>query len=261
MALILYETADGVATITLNRAEKLNAFAGTMRDDLLKALQTAGRSPEVGAVIITGAGRGFSAGGDVEAMAAMQREDRTGDFEGLLQAGTAITLLIRTMPKAVIAAVNGVAAGAGCNLALACDLRVASTAAKIGATFVRIGMHPDWGGTFFLPRIVGTSRALEMLWTGRMIEAEEALAIGLFDQVVAPETLLTEAKMLAMRIAAGPRQAIADMKAAVYASFSNSLEAQLQLERENQLRAFASEDAREGITGFLEKRDPRFSGR
>lgn len=261
MGLILYETADGVATITLNRAEKLNAFAGTMRDELLKALQTAAQSPDVGAVILTGAGRGFSAGGDVEAMAAMQREKRTRDFESLLEAGAAITSLIRTMPKAVIAAVNGVAAGAGCNLALACDYRIASSAAKIGATFVRIGMHPDWGGTHFLPRMVGASRALEMLWTGRMVEADEALAIGLFDRVVAPDTLQAEARTLAERIAAGPRKAIADIKAAVYASFANPLDAQLQTERENQLRAFDSEDAREGITAFLEKRDPKFSGR
>lgn len=260
MGLILYETADGVATITLNRPEKLNAFAGTMRDDLLKALQAAAESSEVGAVIVTGAGRGFSAGGDVEAMAAMQREGRSRDFEGLLEAGAAITSLVRTMPKAVIAAVNGVAAGAGCNLALACDYRLASTSAKIGATFVRIGMHPDWGGTYFLPRIVGTSRALEMLWTGRMVEAVEALAIGLVDRVVAPDALQAEARVLAKRIAAGPQKPIADIKAAVYASLANPLEAQLQIERENQLRAFDSEDAREGITAFLEKREPRFSG-
>jgi enoyl-CoA hydratase/carnithine racemase len=152
--------ADGpVTTITLNRPEKLNAFSGRMREDLLAALREAAATAECRAVVITGAGRGFCAGGDVDAMAVMQRKGSIEGFRRLLDAGAAIVTQIAAMAKPVIAAVNGVAAGAGCNLALACDYRIAAEGAKFGETFVRIGLHPDWGGTWLLPRLVGRSRA------------------------------------------------------------------------------------------------------
>src|SRR5947209_1913469 len=179
--MIISRTEDDVTTITLDRPEKLNAFSGTMREQLLAALREAsGRT-----VVITGAGRAFCAGGDVEAMARLQQERDVEAFGKLLDAGREIVAHIAAMPQPVIASINGVAAGAGCNLALACDYRIASDQAKLGETFVRIGIHPDWGGTWTLPRLVGTSRAAEIMMTGRMIDAAEALAIGMVDRVVA----------------------------------------------------------------------------
>jgi 2-(1,2-epoxy-1,2-dihydrophenyl)acetyl-CoA isomerase len=241
-------TGDQITTITLNRPDKLNAFAGTMREDLLAALKAAaGR-----VVVITGAGRAFCAGGDVENMARLQKAGDTGAFRKLLDAGAAIVTQIAEMPQPVIAAINGVAAGAGCNLALACDYRIASDQAKLGETFVRIGIHPDWGGTWTLPRLVGTSRALEIMVTGRMVDAAEALAIGMVDRVVSD--LAAETEKLARAIAAGPPIAIEGIKRALAASRTNDLRAQLALETEHQLRAFASDDAAALMAAFVDKR-------
>src|SRR5215212_1792153 len=164
MSYIETQIADHIATITLNRPDKLNAFTGTMREDLLDA---------------------FCAGGDVAYMASLQASNDQASFRKLLDAGRDVVLEIATMAKPVIASVNGVAAGAGCNLALACDYRIASEQAKLGETFIRIGRHPDWGGTWLLPRLVGRGRATELMMTGRMVDAQEALAIGMVDRVVA----------------------------------------------------------------------------
>src|ERR1051325_7167751 len=210
-------TADGITTITLNRPDKLNAFAGTMRDDLLAALRDAGGR----VVVITGAGRAFCAGGDVENMARLQTAGDTAAFRKLLDGGAAIVTRIAEMPQPVIAAINGVAAGAGCNLALACDYRIASDQAMLGETFVRIGIHPDWGGTWTLPRLVGTSRALEIMVTGRMVDAAEALAIGMVDRVVSD--LPAETETFARAIANGPPIAIEGIKRALAASRTNDL--------------------------------------
>jgi 2-(1,2-epoxy-1,2-dihydrophenyl)acetyl-CoA isomerase len=261
MSNIQYESADGIAVITLNRPEKLNAMFGTMREELAEAFERAGGDREVRVVILTGAGRGFCAGGDVEAMQQMQREARTDDFQTLLDAGKKIVTTIRNLPKLVIAAVNGVAAGAGCNLALACDYRLAAETAKFSESFVRIGLHPDWGGTYFLPRLVGASRALELLVSGRMVSADEALKIGLVDRLVPTEELMTEARKFAGAIAAAPPIPVAAMKRAVYASSANSLEQQVDLESRNQQEAFASADSAEGMAAFFEKRTPVFTGK
>lgn len=254
--MILSETHEHVTTITLNRPEKLNAFSGTMREDLLAAIDGAqGR-----VVVITGAGRAFCAGGDVEAMAALQKAGDVAAFRRLLDAGREIVARIAALPQPVIASVNGVAAGAGCNLALACDYRIAADQAKLGETFVRIGIHPDWGGTWTLPRLVGTSRALELMTTGRMVDAAEALAIGMVDRIVPAAELAAETAKLAQTIAAGPPIAIAAIKRALAASRTNSLPEQIDLESEHQLRAFTSADAAEGMAAFFEKRAPRFRG-
>ncbi len=258
MTLILTETSDRVTTITLNRPEKLNAFGGTMRDALERALDDAATDAEVRCVVITGAGRAFCAGGDIDAMRRMQQESDAASFGALLEAGRAVVTRIRAMPKLVVAMINGVAAGAGCNLALACDYRIASAEARLGETFVRIGLHPDWGGTWFLPRLIGPSRALEMMATGRMVGAEEALAIGMLDRVVAADRLAEETMAFARAIAAGAPSAIAAIKRAIHAAPSNDLEAQLALEIDHQLAAFASDEAKEGIAAFLEKRQPQF---
>jgi len=243
-------THDHITTITLNRPDKLNAFYGTMREDLLAALQAA----EGRVVVITGAGRAFCAGGDVEYMAALQREGNVAAFRKLLDAGRDVILQIANMNTPVIAAINGVAAGAGCNLALACDYRIASPNAKLGETFVRIGLHPDWGGTWLLPRLVGRSRAFELLASGRMVDAQEALAIGMIDRIA------DDANAEATAFASAPPIALAGIKRALAAGDRNDLRAQLELEAEHQTRAFESRDAAEGMSAFFEKRAPKFSG-
>jgi 2-(1,2-epoxy-1,2-dihydrophenyl)acetyl-CoA isomerase len=258
--MILTEIHDHITTITLNRPEKLNAFGGTMREALLAALRAADRDPACRVVVITGAGRAFCAGGDVEYMSGLQRDGKVEDFQKLLQAGGDIVTEIAAMAKPVIASVNGVAAGAGCNLALACDYRIASETAKLGETFVRIGLHPDWGGTWFLPRLVGPSRALEILMTGRMVDAAEALAIGMVDRVVPAAGLGAQTLALASAIAQGPPLAIAGIKRALAAARTNTLRAQVDLESDHQSAAFLSRDAREGMAAFFEKRPPRFEG-
>lgn len=260
MPFILAERRDQVITITLNRPDKLNAFAGTMREELLAALREAQRDTSCRVVVITGAGRAFCAGGDVDFMTSLQKSGDVAAFRRLLDAGRDVVLQIATMDKPVIASINGVAAGAGCNLALACDYRIASDQAKLGATFVRIGLAPDWGGTWFLPRIAGRGAALELMMSGRMVEAEEALRIGMVDRVAAAATLAEETANLARSIAAGPPLAIAAIKRALAASERNDLAAQIELESENQLLAFGSKDAAEGMAAFFEKRTPRFRG-
>jgi 2-(1,2-epoxy-1,2-dihydrophenyl)acetyl-CoA isomerase len=259
--MISSETSDYITTITLNRPEKLNAFTGTMREELLAAIRAAADDQNCRVVIITGAGRAFCAGGDVEYMSGLQKNGDVDAFRKLLNAGRDVVTQIAGMPKPVIASVNGVAAGAGCNLALACDYRIASDTARLGETFVKIGIHPDWGGTWFLPRLVGPSRAFELLTTGRMVDAAEALAIGMVDRVVPLADLPEQTTALARAIAQGPPQAIADIKRALAASRTNTLSAQVELESEHQVHAFLSRDAGEGMSAFFEKRAPRFEGK
>ena len=252
---------DRVLTITLNRPDKLNAFSGTMREDLLAALRAAADDPATRVIVLTGAGRAFCAGGDVEYMSGLQKSDDVAAFRKLLDAGREIVTAIAEMDKPVIASVNGVAAGAGCNLALACDYRIASESAKFSESFVKIGLHPDWGGTWFLPRLVGPSRALEMLMTGRMVDAAEALSIGLADRVVPAAELAAETEKLANAIASGPPLAIDAIKRALRRSPTNELRAQIDLESEHQLAAFRSRDAAEGMAAFFEKRAAAFEGK
>jgi 2-(1,2-epoxy-1,2-dihydrophenyl)acetyl-CoA isomerase len=258
--MITTQLADRIAIITLNRPDKLNAFSGTMREDLLDALRQAEGNADCRVVVITGAGRAFCAGGDVDFMSGLQRDGDVASFRKLLDAGRDVVLQIASMEKAVIASVNGIAAGAGCNLALACDYRLASDAAKLGETFVKIGLHPDWGGTWLLPRLVGRGRAAELLMTGRIVDANEALAIGMVDRVVPSAELASETEKLARTIANAPPIAIAGIKRALAATERNDLRAQLELETEHQLRAFTSSDAAEGLRALFEKRAPRFSG-
>lgn len=243
--------ADRVATITLDRPEKLNAFTGTMREDLLSALRDCEAREDVGAVVITGAGRAFCAGGDVAFMKSLQDGGDVAAFRRLLDAGSAIVLQIARMNKPVIAAVNGVAAGAGCNLALACDYRIASEAAKFSQSFVRIGLQPDWGGTWILPRLVGRSRAFEITMTGRMVDAHEASTIGMVDRVVPAAELETATREVASTFAAAPPVAARSIKRAFDAAESNDLEAQLALEAEQQIACFGSDEARSRIAAFV----------
>jgi len=257
---VLTNTSGGVGTITLNRPEKLNAFVGSMREEFAGAVRALAADEEVRAIVITGAGRAFCAGADIAYMQDLLARRDTAGFAALVEAGRAAVTAIRQTPKPVIASVNGAAAGGGASLALACDLRIASENASLGQTFSRIGLHPDWGGSYFLPRLVGPSRALDLVFTGRMVEADEALRIGLFDRVVPHNELPAETEALAAALAAGPPKAIALAKRAIYGSMRKTLGEMLDVELEHQLTCFGSEDAAEGFRAFLEKRPPAFRG-
>lgn len=257
---ILVSEANCVTTITLNRPDKLNAFIGHMRRDLAEALEHAGSNRNARCVIITGAGRAFCAGGDIAFMAQLMERRDTDEFERILGAGQRVISAIRSMSKPVIAAVNGPAAGAGFNLALACDLRIASSDATFSQSFVKVGLHPDWGGTYFLPRLVTPNKACEMFFLGETIDAAEALRLNILNQVVAPEELESATLELAQRLCAAPPIALAAAKQAVYMSDSANLDEMLRYETEAQVRCFESEDGHEGIRAFFEKRDPRFTG-
>src|SRR5499433_839678 len=206
---LLYEVKDGIATLTLNRPDRLNALGGSLRDDLHDAVTRSAADPGVRVMVITGAGKGFCSGGDVKAMSEAKEGKRERPLIEKIAPGRDRTLLaMRDAPQPIIGAVNGAAAGAGFNLALGCDIRLASTAAKFSQAFVKRGLHPDWGGTYFLPRIVGMAKACELIFTGAVIDAAEALRLGIVSQVVAPEDLIPAAQTLARAIAAGPPIAI-----------------------------------------------------
>ncbi len=251
---------SGIVKITLNRPDKLNAFVGHMRRDLAEALEEAGSDRSVRVVVITGAGRAFCAGGDVGFMAELLDRQDTDEFSRLLGSARRVVTAIRQMNKPVIASVNGPASGAGCNLALACDLRIASTNASFTQSFIKIGMHPDWGGTFFLPKLVTPNQACELFFLGETIEAEHALRLGIVNRVVGPEELEPETRALSERLRDTPAIPLAAAKQAVYMSEASDLDEMLRYETEAQIRCFESQDAKEGIRAFLEKRPPRFKG-
>jgi 2-(1,2-epoxy-1,2-dihydrophenyl)acetyl-CoA isomerase len=257
---ILVSEADNVVTITLNRPDKLNAFIGHMRRDLAEALEHAGSDRSVRVVVITGAGRAFCAGGDIGFMAELMQRRDAEEFARILGAGRRVITAIRQMTKPVIASINGPASGAGCNLAFACDLRIASNTATFSQSFAKVGLHPDWGGTYFLPRLVTPNKACEMFFLGEAIDAAEAARLGIVNQVVAPEELESATLHLAERLRAAPPIALAAAKQAVYTSEGADLEEMLRYETEAQLRCFESDDGHEGVRAFLEKRDPKFTG-
>ena len=259
---LIYEAKDGIATLTLNRPDRLNALGGTLRDDLFDAVTRSAADPEVRVMVVTGAGKGFCSGGDVKAMGEAKAGQRERPLiEKIAPSRDRTLLAMREAPQPIIAAVNGAAAGAGMNLALGCDIRIASTAAKFTQAFVKRGLHPDWGGTYFLPRLVGTAKACEMIFTGDVIDAAEALRLGIVSRVVAPEELMPTAYELARRIAAGPPVAIRLAKRSIYANEDLDLRAALQNETMAQNICFETEDATEGIRAFGEKRAPAFKGR
>ena len=259
---LLYETKDGIATLTLNRPDRLNALGDTLREDLQDAVTRASEDADVRVIVVTGAGKGFCAGGDVKAM--NERREKGADrplMEKVAPGRDRTVLALRDAPKPVIAAVNGAAAGAGMNLALACDIRLASTAAKFAQAFVRRGLHPDWGGTYFLPRVVGLAKAAELIWTGEVIDAQEALRLGIVSAVHSPEELMAATYGLAGRIAAGPPIAIRLAKRSLYHNIECDLRQALEFETFAQNICFETEDAREGIRAFVEKRAPAFHGK
>jgi len=256
---ILLAEDEGVATLVLNRPDKLNAFAGDMRERLYEALEAVAARPHLRALVITGAGRAFCAGGDVHHMAGLAAQGAAFDaLRPLLEAGRRVVERLAALPIPTIAAVNGAAAGAGLNLALACDLRIASERATFGATFVRIGLHPDWGGTYFLPRLVGEAKAKELCWLGDVVEAGEAFRIGLVQRVVPHEAMMNEALALARRLAQAPATSVREVKGTLGASWTRTLEACIAAEVDAQQACWESPDVREGLDAFVAKRAPVF---
>ena len=252
--------ADGVVTLTLNRPERMNAFSDSMIRGLIEALPRLGADPSVGAIVLTGAGRAFCAGGDVKAMAARGAFDFEERLEDLRFRHRVITLL-RNIPKVVIAMVNGAAVGAGFSLALACDLRIAGRSAWFATGFVGVGYSGDFGGTWTLTQLVGTARARELFYLGDTVDAGRAEALGIVTRVVADEELPAETTAVARRLADGPRVALGYMKRNLHAAESESLGAVLDMEALHQMRAAQTEDHREAARAFVEKRRPVFKGR
>lgn len=263
---IRYEVAERIATITLGRPDVLNAFDRALKEELLAALRQAARDRDVRVVVITGTGRAFSAGQDLKEHLPTDVAGTGGgagvtplDIE-LRERYNAIVLAIRAVEKPVIAAVNGVAAGAGMSIALACDIRIASESASFIEVFGRVGLIPDTGSTWFLPRLVGAAKALELIWTTDTVDAPTALALGIVNRVVPADQLVAETRALAARLAAAAPLSLALAKRAVNRALEVGLPEALDYEASLQGIAGRSADHAEGMSAFLEKRPARFTG-
>ena len=258
---VLEAKHDGIATLVMNRPDRLNALNNELAGALNDALARVALDESVRVVILTGAGRAFCAGGDLGHMRKGRESGDAKQLEPLLRSGMQMVLKMRTMPQPVIAAINGAAAGAGMNIALAADFRIAAEEATFGQNFAKVGLFPDYGGTFFLPQLVGPSIAAELFYTGDMIDAQVALRLGLVNRVVPAAQLDAEVKALAEKIAAGPPLAIRAAKQVLFGSGRQALEEALENEVQQQMKCFPSDDCAEGIRAFFEKRPPKFQGR
>jgi 2-(1,2-epoxy-1,2-dihydrophenyl)acetyl-CoA isomerase len=260
---LLESVKDGVATLTLNRPDRLNAMSASMLDALLEALPRLADDHAVGVVVLTGAGRGFCAGGDVKAMAEGREfgGDTLEEKAQGLRAKMEVSRWLHEMPKPTIAMVRGAAAGAGLSLALACDLRVAGDSARFATAFARVGYSGDFGGSWFLTQLVGTGKARELYYTADILDAQQALALGLVNRVVPDARLEEETQVLAARLAHGPRVALRYMKRNMNAAETGSLTDCLDLEAWHHTRTGFTEDHREAARAFVEKREPTFRGR
>ena len=259
---IRLEQSDHVATLFLNRPDNLNAYNLLMLNELRNALDEIAVNEEIHALILTGEGKVFSAGADIRSPAdlfALPKARK--ETKDILKLIVRITLAIRQMPKPVIAALNGVAAGGGANFALACDLVIASENARLAENFINIGLVPDGGGTFFLLDRIGYQRACEIFFTGRILSSQEAFELGLINRVVPQEEVLKEARKLAQDLIMQPRLAITACKAILNHEVIPRLRAYLEDEANYQRRMLASHDAQEGIAAFTEKRKPQFLGK
>lgn len=258
---IKYEIDETTAIITFDRPDALNALSLQLTKDLEAAIRKA-IADKARAVVLTGSGRAFCSGGDLREMQTMwQKEGRIEAFlEEPLKALHDVILLIRETPIPFVAAVNGVCAGAGTNFALACDIVFAAENASFNEAFVRIGLSPDCGGSFFLPRAVGEKLAAEIFMTGETIPAARALQIGMINRVVTEESLMNEALTMAKKLALAPTASIGRIKRMLNASFSNDLRGQLSLEHECQIESGKANDFKEGVTAFFEKRAADFTG-
>jgi 2-(1,2-epoxy-1,2-dihydrophenyl)acetyl-CoA isomerase len=262
-ASVLYRQRDGIATLTLNRPESLNAMNEAMMAEIERILIELAADTEVRAVVLTGSGRAFSSGGDQKRRAGEgQQAFFDGDLGGaLIERLNRCILRMQRLEKPIVGSINGVAAGAGMNIALATDLRIAADTARFGEVFTRVGLVPDGGGTYFLPRLVGTAKAMELILLADVIDAQEALRIGLVNRVVPADQLENETLKLAERLAQGPTVAYGLAKTGLYHGLGMSLEDVLNMEARNQAIAVRTPDRAEGVAAFLEKRPPRFTGR
>ncbi|MGB3502768.1 MAG: 2-(1,2-epoxy-1,2-dihydrophenyl)acetyl-CoA isomerase PaaG [Mesorhizobium sp.] len=258
---VLHETKGGYDIVTLNRPDKLNSFNEELHLGLRGALERIEGNDACRAVIITGAGRGFCAGQDLSARAAMKPGERPDLGQSLETWYNPLIRRIRALEKPVICAVNGVAAGAGANFALAADITIAARSARFIQAFAKIGLVPDAGGTFWLTRRLGAARAMALALTAEPLDAEKAAEWGLIWKCVDDAELMPQAEALAAQLAAGPTHAYALTKKAIQAADANSLDQQLDLERAFQREAGFSDDYREGVAAFMEKRKPAFTGK
>jgi len=258
---LIESVTDRVATLTLNRPERLNALSTPIMEGLLEALPRLAADPGVAVVVLTGAGRGFCAGGDVKSMAEGTSQLGMDDAAQRLRARMEVSRLLHEIPKPTIAMVNGPAAGAGLAMALACDLRVASESARFITAFVKVGFSGDFGGSYFLSKLVGTGRARELYYSGEPLDARQALALGIVNTVVPEFELLDATTALAQRLAHGPGIALGLMKQNFNAAESGTLAQLLDLEALNQVRTARTEDHQEAARAFVEKRPPQFKGR
>jgi 2-(1,2-epoxy-1,2-dihydrophenyl)acetyl-CoA isomerase len=271
---LIAERHDGVLYLTMNRPDKLNALSDHMIAGLLEELGRAAHDREVGAVVLTGAGRGFCAGGDIGRMRE-RNEGSGGEGAGQGSAGEQgiqtrisqlrrseeVSLLLHEMPKVTIGAINGPAAGAGLSIALACDLRIAADSARFGTAFARVGFSGDFGGTYLLTQLVGPAKARELYFTAEVIGAEEALKLGMVNRVVPAAALTEEVRAFAKRIAAGPVVAYSYMKAHLNLALKSDLRTILDRESYGQTLTGLTEDHKEAVKAFLEKREAKFKGR
>jgi enoyl-CoA hydratase/carnithine racemase len=258
---VIEKREAGVCTLVLNRPERLNAINKDLAEGLSLALSRIAADQEIRVVVLAGAGRAFCAGGDLNAIGSGRDKHDTTELEPILRCGMESVLKIRTLPQPVIAAVHGPAAGAGMNIALAADLRMASEDATFGQNFAKVGLFPDYGGTFFLPQLIGPAKAAEMFYTGDMIDAQTALRLGIVSRVVPTAQLEAEVRALAQKIAQGPPIVVRAVKRALFGSAKEELAKALEHEVQEQLKCFRSDDCREGVRAFMDKRKPNFQGK
>jgi 2-(1,2-epoxy-1,2-dihydrophenyl)acetyl-CoA isomerase len=258
---VLETRHDAIVTLTMNRPDRLNAIDNELSTALNEALTRIANDLSVHVVILTGAGRAFCAGGDLGVIGKGRERGETAELAPILRSGMQAVLNIRSMPQPVIAAVNGPAAGAGMNLALAADIRIATENAVFGQNFAKVGLFPDYGGTYFLPELVGPSIAAELFYTGEMIDAKTAHQLGIVNHVVPVDHFEAEVQTLGRKIAEGPQVAIRAVKQTLFSQNKSALFDALEHEVKFQMKCFHSEDCREGIRAFMEKRSPKFAGR
>ncbi len=261
---LLVEKTDGVATITFNRPAARNALSMEMRSALIDSMLAIERDDGIRCVVLRGAGDNFMAGGDLKNFAELAQlppEERNSHFERRIHSIQPLLISMQRMQKPVVAVVQGAAAGFGFSLAMACDMVVAASDARFASSYVSIGTSPDGSGSYYLPRLVGLRRALEIALLGDFIDADAALQMGLINRVVANDDLENEAQVLIKRLSRAPTVALGQIKSLMYASFENSLEAQMSREAESFALCAASDDWVEGVTAFNEKRRPQFRGR